>query len=110
LSGEHAEQPPPGVVGPGVGPDQRVVEIEQDGARQRHQRAGRAKVVGAGLTTTPRLVCTSITARARSERPSGKKRKMPSTPDQPLGLVIASTEKSPPDLTRARFAASATAS
>ena len=72
--------------------------------------SGRAKVVGAGLTTVPRLTCTSITARARSERPSGRKRKMPSTPDQPLGLVIASAEKSPPGFSRARLPASATPS
>ena len=69
-----------------------------------------AKVVGAGLTTTPRSPCTSITASARSERPSGRKRKMPSTPDQPLGLVIASAEKSPPGFRRARLPASATPS
>src|SRR5262249_30182728 len=104
------EQAAPCLVGLGVGPDQRVVEIEQDGARQRHQSVGRVKVVGAGLTTTPRLPCTSITASARSTRPSGRKRKMPSTPAQPLRLVIAWTEKSPPRLARARLAAKATAS
>src|SRR5262249_36311399 len=74
------------------------------------QRLGRANEVGAGLTTTPRLLCTSITASARSERPVGRERDMASTPEQPLGLVIASTEKSPPCFRRARLAAKATAS
>ena len=68
------------------------------------------KLVGAGLTTVPAPACTAITASARSERPLGRKRKMPSTPDQPLGLVMASAEKSPPCFSRARWPASDTPS
>jgi hypothetical protein len=40
MDGEDVQQPPPGLLGLGVGPDQGIVEVEQDGARQRNRLTG----------------------------------------------------------------------
>src|SRR5262249_22705027 len=50
-------------------------------------------VVGAGLTMIVPVGVISLTARPRSTRPSGRKRKMPSTPEKPLASVRRVGEK-----------------
>jgi hypothetical protein len=66
--------------------------------------------VGCGADHQAAITLDFDPASPRSVRPSGRKRKTPSTPDQPLGWSGASAEKSPPGFCRASWPASATAS
>ena len=57
------------------------------------QEPGFTKVLGAGSTSWNPLGVTAMTERPRSAVPSGRKRKMPSTPANPLGSVSAERVK-----------------
>ena len=79
VNGEYGEQAPPGILRLGVGADQRVVEVEQDGARQsRHRRSvdGPGEGGGAGLThrARGRSAPRAPPARAPSGRRAGSGR------------------------------------
>src|SRR5579862_4458648 len=67
------------------------------------------KLCGAGSITVPAPRCTSSTPNPRCTSPSGRSRKIPSTPLKPLGLVSVASEKSGCGA-RPRTAASAVAS